>query len=120
MSVPIMLVSCACRSNNYHPCQSSFLFSVIISVQISNNGTVAKISQKYTLTCGVTGASVTTYQWKKDNAVQNITEAVFSFRSLRVSDAGQYTCLITVDGVVHTDTMNINITSKTNDCICLQ
>ena len=93
-----------------------FLFSVIISVQINNNGTAASIAQKYTLTCDVTGANVTTYEWWKDNIVQNITEAAFSFPSLRVSDAGQYTCLVTVDEVVYNDTVNINITSKINTC----
>ena len=59
----------------------------------------------YSLTCSVSGdenlSPSITYQWTKNNGTQIQIEngaepKVLSFPPLRLSDAGQYTCQITV------------------------
>ena len=57
----------------------------------------------YSLTCEVSGASgpisPSAYQWRKDGT--NIsTGSILSFTSLSLSDAGQYICQVTVDGMM--------------------
>ena len=84
----------------------------LISVHIIGSVATPTVGQSYTLTCSVSGASVTTYQWRKDgSAIQDTTE-MLSFSLLRASDAGQYTCRVTVDGVVYSDEQDVVITSK--------
>ena len=57
----------------------------------------------YSLTCGVNGAgnlnSTITYQWTKTDGpdVQVGTNSMLSFSPLQFSDAGQYTCRISVN-----------------------
>ena len=63
------------------------------------------LGQSYSLTCGVNGtgnlnASIT-YQWTKNNGTQTQIQvgadpAVLFFSPLNLSDAGQYTCQVTV------------------------
>lgn len=58
------------------------------------------IGQNYSLTCTVSeaGSSSLTYQWKKAGiALVNETRQTLLFASLRLSDAGQYTCEVTVN-----------------------
>ena len=86
--------------------------TIIVTVVASGDGTPTA-GQSYTLTCSVSGASVTTYQWRKDGSViQGETTEMLSFSPLRLSDAGQYTCGVTVNSMTHTDDMGINIRSK--------
>ena len=80
-------------------------------VQISDDG-ATRAGQSYTLTCSVSGASVTTYQWRKDGTVLSETGATLSFSPLRMSDAGQYTCEVTVNSMTLTDDKNVVIMSK--------
>ena len=62
----------------------------------------------YSLTCGVNGAGnlnpSITYQWTKNNDTQTQIQvganpAVLSFSPLRLSDAGRYTCNVTVSSL---------------------
>ena len=58
----------------------------------------------YTLTCAVTGAEnlspTITYQWTKDNGATQTqvgtNSNTLSFSPLSLSDAGRYTCTVTV------------------------
>ena len=84
-----------------------------ISVQITGSVATPTAGESYTLTCSVSGASVTTYQWRKDGSViQGQTTEMLSFSPLRLSDAGQYTCEVIVNSISLTDDENVIIMSK--------
>ena len=83
-----------------------------ITVQIGDGGVTPTAGQSYTLTCSVSGTSVPTYQWRKDGSViQGETTELLS-SPLRLSDAGQYTCEVTVNSMTLTDDKNVVIMSK--------
>ena len=82
-------------------------------MQISSSGATPIAGQSYTLTCSVSEATVTTYQWRKDSIMLSETGQTLSFSPLRLSDAGQYICEITVDGVMHNDEEDVVIESNT-------
>ena len=77
-----------------------------MSVQITTSGASVLGRSGYSLTCGVTGTGnlnpSITYQWTKNNGTQTQIQVgadpkVLSFsQSLRLSDAGRYTCQATV------------------------
>ena len=72
---------------------------------ITDGGGTATVGQSYSLTCSVSGVTVNSYQWRKDGTVlQGQTVAVLSFPSLTPSDAGQYSCEITVSEAFETFT----------------
>ena len=83
----------------------------MMTVAVSGDG-IPAAGQSYTLTCSVSGASVTTYQWRKDGTVLSETRPILSFSPLRLSDAGQYTCEVTVNSITLTDDENVVIMSK--------
>ena len=89
--------------------------TITVTVAVSGDGTPTA-GQSYTLTCSVSGASVTTYQWRKDGSVlQGETTEMLSFSPLRLSDAGQYTCEVTVNSMTLTDDVDISIPSESFD-----
>ena len=64
---------------------------------INDGGATPTVGQSYSLTCSVTGGTVSSYQWRKDAAVlDGQTTEVLSFSPLTLSDAGQFTCEINV------------------------
>ena len=74
-----------------------------MSVQITNSGMKVLGQGGYSLICSVivTGADFNpsiAYQWTKNNDAQTQVgaDSVLSFSSLRLSDAGRYTCQATV------------------------
>ena len=69
--------------------------------------------QSYSLSCEVSGASapVSAYQWRRDDTVLSETGQTLSFSSLSLSDAGQYTCQVSVDGMILSHTEDIRLTS---------
>ena len=99
-----------------------------ISVQITASGPPV-VGQSYSLTCTVTGAEnlspSITYQWTKNNGAQTQIGAdrVLSFSSLRLSDAGQYTCQATVSSsylnndITIMDTHDVRLQSKHQVCM---
>ena len=76
----------------------------------------------YSLTCGVNGAenlnSSITHQWIENNGILVGTNEVLSFSSLRLSDAGRYTCQATVSSpylnndITMTNTRDVTLLSK--------
>ena len=85
----------------------------IITVTIVVSGCETPTAgQNYTLTCSVSGASVTNYQWRKNSTMVSETGPTLSFYALRLSDAGQYTCEVTVNSMTLTDDVDVVIISK--------
>ena len=82
------------------------------SVQISDGGATPTAGQSYTLTCSVSGASITIYQWRKNGMVLPETGPTLSFSPFRLSDTGQYICVVTVNNMTLTDVENVVIMSK--------
>ena len=77
----------------------------------------------YSLTCVVNGAENlnAVYQWTKNNGTQTQIQvgadpAVLSFSSLKLSNAGQYTCNVTVSSL-H---LNNDITMKGSEDVTIQ
>ena len=74
----------------------------------------------YSLTCTVTGAegltdagAMVTYQWLKNGAViSDQTMATLSFSPLSFSDAGSYTCQVTVTSSLLSDPITTNSTNS--------
>ena len=63
------------------------------SIVVNDDGATPTLGQSYSLTCSVSGGSATAYQWSKDGGVlSGETAATLSLPSLRLSDAGMYTC----------------------------
>ena len=90
-----------------------------ISVRIGDDGRPPIAGKKYSLACNVSGVDnldpTVTYGWIKNNGTQThyavgIKSNVLSFSSLRISDAGNYTCKVTVNS--HLLHNAINETSK--------
>ena len=85
-----------------------------------------ELDQNYSLTCDVTVTgnpnSFITYQWTKNNGIQTedvqagTDPKVLSFSSLRLSDAGRYTCQATVSSTY----LNNDITMMGTQDIRLQ
>ena len=68
------------------------------------------MGQNYSLTCSVSGGTVSSYQWRKDGVVlQGQTTEVLSFAALRLSDAGQYSCTVTMSAIVYSATKDVSL-----------
>ena len=114
----------ACDQCIYLKCELYFPYlpAPPISVQITLSGTLTLGQNGCSLICGVTGAEnlspSITYQWTKNNGTQTQVGAdrVLSFSSLRLSDAGQYTCQATVSSPY----LNSDITTMDTQNITLQ
>ena len=95
---------------------STLSFIALVSVQISGSiPTSPTVGQNFTLTCRVYGTDhpITAYRWMK-NGIQltNETQETLSFSSIMLSDAGQYTCEVTVESVQYGTVEEIIIASK--------
>ena len=84
-----------------------------------SDGATPTVGQKHSLICHVSEAEnldpVITYRWTKHNDTQTYyvvgtNSNILSFSSLRLSDAGSYTCEVTVNSRLLHDA--INETSK--------
>ena len=94
----------------------SFSFIALVSVQISGSvPTSPTVGQNYTLTCRVYGTDrpIAAYQWMKNGIrLTNQIQETLTFTSIMLSDAGQYTCEVTVESVQYSTVEDINIASK--------
>ena len=87
-----------------------------LSVNITSKGNVISGGQAFSLKCMISGAealnSILTYQWTKSNStgrmqVVGSNTSTFSFSSLRLSDAGQYSCQVIVRSRYLRDALNV-------------
>ena len=104
--------------------QSLLILVPIISARISDGGKIATAGHSYTLTCSVTGTKdlnpAITYEWTKRNSTQtNVVGSykTLTFSSLRLSDAGEFFCCVTVNShhrnaIGVTSSYHIQIQSK--------
>ena len=105
-----------------------FFPDVVIKVTASGPRTVLGQSG-YSLICNVGVVDhlwpyITTYRWTKNNSITELELDVesnsLSFSLLRLSDAGQYTCVATVhlfhinDNITVMDSLDVRIQSKLN------
>ena len=87
----------------------------MISVTVTGSGVAQLGQQSYNLTCTTTGttSSASGYQWLKNGfTVEGESTQAHSFSRLQLSDAGLYTCEVTVSSVVRTGNFSISIQSK--------
>lgn len=84
-----------------------------VSVQINNNGVSATVGESYTLTCSYSGYEHHTWndepiivtRWTKTGGtpkqLNTDFDNQFTFSTLKLSDAGEYTCTVEIyDGTV--------------------
>ena len=83
-----------------------------VSVRLTGSSATPTVGENYTLNCAVSGATVTTYQWRKDGVVLSELGSTLSFSPLRLSHAGRYTCSVTVNEKIYRENMNISLISK--------
>lgn len=88
------------------------MFSLLVSVQVSDGGVPPTVGQNYSLTCNVT-TDVSSYQWKKDGDIlQGEVKETLRLPSLSLSSAGQYTCEVIVKLVTYRADHSISLHSK--------
>ena len=84
---------CISATVTSHAIFNFFAPAPTVSIEIIDGGVAPIIGERYTLTCGVSGDSFTTYQWRKNSSVPlHPTGKTLSFTQLKLSDAGSYTC----------------------------
>ena len=80
--------------------------SLSVAIILSDDGTTPVLGKTYALNCSVYNTSMTIFQWKKDDILQNINKQL-SFSMLSLSDAGYYTCIMTRNGVTYNSSQEI-------------
>ena len=74
--------------------------------------TTLTVGQDYTLTCTISGASIATYHWRKDGVeLSGSRSSILHFSPLRLSDAGIYTCEVSVGSHIYSTFQEIDIES---------
>ena len=83
-------------------------------VEVKHHGIVTIGGQGFSLSCVVSGAEnlnpAISYNWIKDNGTRILVDShgsVLSFPSLRLSDAGQYSCQAIVNSPYLRDDLNV-------------
>ena len=87
-----------------------------LSVNVTSKGSIITGGQAFSLKCTISGPealnSILTYQWTKNNStgrmqVVGSNTSTLSFSSLRLSDAGQYSCQVIVTSQYLRDVFNV-------------
>ena len=82
-------------------------------VQITDGGETPVAGSDYTLICNVSSGSVFTVAWTMNGSVlQGQTTETLHFSPLRLSDAGQYICQVTVGEVSYADEADVILSRK--------
>ena len=108
--------------NNY--CLIIFILS--FKLVISSDGSAPNPGQNYTLLCNISGTeylkpnSIINYQWTKNNGTRTevgTNSNTLHFSALKLSDAGGYTCEVTINSQVFTYIEYLDIKSEKILCI---
>ena len=84
-----------------------------ISVNISDNGSTANIGRQFSLSCLIFGhenlANMSVqYQWLRSGTALDESSNILTFLSLKLSDAGCYTCRVTINSIYLLDQLVSN------------
>ena len=86
------------------------LFLYILSVSVQASETIPTLGEDYTLTCTVSGADVSTYEWNKDGSILlSENEERLQFQPLVLSDSGLYMCVIIHNSTSYDDSVGITL-----------
>lgn len=87
-----------------------------IFATITGSTTTPTVGQSYTLTCTLSGVENmlqdSIYQWKKNGVIIDHIEQILSFSSLTLSDAGKYSCTVTVNTIEYSATKNVSLQGR--------
>jgi hypothetical protein len=97
---------------------SSYVFHIAVPtllVKVTSKGNVIPGGQDFSLKCTISGEealnSILTYQWTKNNSTGQLqvgsNTSTLSFPSLRLSDAGKYSCQVRVSSRYLRDALNV-------------
>ena len=82
--------------------------------------------ERYSLACNVFGASTSNYQWRvNDSVIKDETSMILSWPMFHLSNAGVYSCNVTVDMMTYADNKTVTLKSnystidQGNGCVCL-
>ena len=86
--------------------------SVLESLQIIRSQSTPTLGQNYSLTCHVTQVTFASYQWRKSRENVVSDSSILFFSPLRLSDAGLYTCIATMESRIVNNSETILLKSK--------
>ena len=83
-----------------------------IEVEITNSGGNLLLGEDYNLTCTINGADklnpVLNYGWIQNGTILDNKTNILSFSSFRLSDAGNYSCTVTICSQYINESIMIN------------
>ena len=73
-----------------------------ILVNISDNGSTADIGRNFNLSCQIFGHenlanTSVQYKWLRSGSALDYNTSILTFASLKLSEAGFYTCMVTIN-----------------------
>ena len=88
-------------------------FSDAPLVKITDGGETPMAGSDYTLMCNVSSGSGLSLVWMMNGSVlQGQTTETLLFSPLRLSDAGRYTCQVSVGNVIYSDQADLILSCK--------
>ena len=90
---------------------NSYFVYIIVSIIVTGGASTPTLGQRYTLSCNVSEAVVTTYHWGKNGNNLNETDMTLTFESLLLSNSGLYTCTVIVNSTSYNASRDITLQS---------
>ena len=81
-------------------------------MQLTASQPSPRAGNDYTLTCNVSGINiVTNMRWTNGSVISGQAGETLSFSPLRLTDAGQYCCNVTVNGTMYSSCTTLAVIS---------